>query len=73
MTWNYRILKHTQPDQILFGIHEVFYDPNGSVVGWTKEPITELHESVDSLISDLENLLSDAKKFKDSVLDSGNS
>ena len=36
-------------DSIYYAIHEVYYDENGKVNGWTEEPIRILAESLADL------------------------
>lgn len=38
MSWSYRIIKYADDDG--YGLHEVYFDPNGEVTGWTENPIT---------------------------------
>lgn len=52
--WNYRVIKHTHENgQVEFGIYEVFYFDDGSVKGWTKEPLTPTSPSLAELKEDL--------------------
>lgn len=42
-TWNYRVMRHTHryendEEEINYYIHEVHYDDEGKVTGWTKDP-----------------------------------
>lgn len=57
MTWNYRIIKHA--DHV--SLHEVFYDDDGSVNGWTARPISFVNDDAEGLIKDLERALNDAR------------
>ena len=67
MTWNYRIMRRKYKDGTqTYSVHEVYYDPTG----WTEESIVDVGAtSVEELISTLEMILADAKKYKDDVLD----
>jgi len=61
MTWNHRIVrkfyKHVhRDDTMLFQIHEVFYNPDGSVMSITEEPTRIMEESVEDLQKTLERL-----------------
>lgn len=54
MSWNHRIIRHIKPrthmdDAIYYAIHEVYYDENGKVNGWTEDPIEIMEESLDDL------------------------
>ncbi len=64
-TWNYRIMKHkvdlstlsdslrklleNQDDNYWYGIHEVYYDENGKVDGWTDCEIQPFGETPEEL------------------------
>jgi hypothetical protein len=62
MTWNYRVMKRkNQSGEYDFGIYEVYYDDKGSVVSWTKEPITPVSPSEEGLDHEL-NLMREALK-----------
>jgi hypothetical protein len=62
MTWNYRVIKRkNQSGEYDFGIYEVYYDDKGSVVSWTKEPITPVCPSEEGLDHEL-NLMREALK-----------
>ena len=39
MTWNKRIIRRDHPMGVTFSIHEVFYDNEGEIDGWTAEPV----------------------------------
>lgn len=56
-TWNYRVMRHqhTHTDgevETTYAIHEVYYDEEGKVKNWTKEPT---------------GILSDSQDFKDAL------
>jgi hypothetical protein len=68
MTWNFRIMKTDKGGWISYSIHEVYYDENKNVLGYT-DALTGSNISVEELISDLERQLEDAKKCKDNILD----
>jgi hypothetical protein len=38
MSWSYRILKYADNDG--YGLHEVYFDANNQVTGWTERAIT---------------------------------
>jgi hypothetical protein len=59
-------MKHlNQEGQHEFGIHEVFYDENGKVVGWTEQSLTPVCTSEKELLEEL-NKLNNA--FKEETL-----
>lgn len=39
MTWNYRIIKHVQDDEVYYGVHEVFYNANRQPSGYSVQPV----------------------------------
>lgn len=69
--WNHRIIRHVESrthmdDSIYYAIHEVYYDENGKVNGWTEEPIRIMEESLEDLKVTLQRLL---ESFDNPVLD----
>lgn len=63
MTWNYRIIKYDTNKNIVYRIHEVFYDEKGKIEGFTEDAVFAQGETVDELISDLQMMINDAKKY----------
>ena len=59
MTWNYRVICKADPNGPgeLFGIHEVYYDSNGRIEGWTEEPCDPFGESLDELHAEMEMMM----------------
>ena len=71
MHWNNRIFKKEipRPDGEIYTyyeMHETFYD--GDKLSWTVDAKKPFGESVDELIECLEQMLKDAKKSKDDIL-----
>ena len=69
--WNHRIIRHIEhrthmDDSIYYAIHEVYYDEDGKVKGWTEEPIRILEESLEDLKATLQRL---SESFNNPVLD----
>ena len=63
MTWSYRIMKHSDG---WLGLHEVFYDDDGKVNGWTEEAVKFVaweDEGPAGIIKSLEMALADAKNL----------
>lgn len=52
-TWNYRVMRNGD----LFAIHEVYYDENGKVEGYTQNPVCPSGESLEELKGDIEYYL----------------
>lgn len=67
--WNHRIIRHKEPSEDWYAIHETYYDEEGLPYAWTVEPGKPVGENVDGLIWILERMLEDAKRFKDDVID----
>lgn len=66
MYWNNRILKHTLKNgEELYGIHEVYYDKDDTVEGWTSKPMTGLFDSVEDLVDNLKAMYDDVSKHKE--------
>lgn len=40
MSWNHRMLAHQLKDEIVFKIHEVYYDENNNPKLYTKDPVS---------------------------------
>jgi len=69
MHWNNRIFKHVNKHGTTYAIHECYYDEKGKPDGWTNEPMCGHYDTVDDLIGSLEQMLRDAKRSKNDVLD----
>jgi hypothetical protein len=62
MTWNHRVVKRTFNDEVFYGIHEVYYDDDGTINGCTMEPVAIQEESVEDLEVTLTRMLQCAVK-----------
>lgn len=62
MTWNYRVIKYDTDKDVICRIHEVFYNENRDIEGFTKEAVFPQGESLEELISDLQLMIGDARK-----------
>lgn len=48
--WNHRVIKKIYEDgEEEYGIHEVFYNTDGTIFGYTQEPVRVACESIDAL------------------------
>ena len=58
-SWNYRVIRKPTPDtdSVVYQIHEVYYREDGTIEGWTAEPVTPLGESVEELREDIRYFL----------------
>lgn len=63
--WNYRIIKTIEQGQPLYRIHEVYYNDNGKIEGWTEEPMLPYGESLDELREDIHYFL---QAFREPIL-----
>lgn len=57
MAWNYRIMRHSGAaaanDEPFYAVHEVHYDQDNRVNGWTEEPVGCSGETVAELSRDI--------------------
>jgi hypothetical protein len=60
--WNNRIVKHEKDDSVWYSVHEVFYNENGGINGYTEEPISIIGETVEEVKSQLEMIMKDIEK-----------
>jgi len=47
--WNHRVIKRTTEREVLYGIHEVFYNDDGSIYAYTEETVRAQCESIEEL------------------------
>ena len=45
--WNYRVIKSVVDDEDSFAVHEVYYNDDGSIMGWIDTPVTLVSEESD--------------------------
>lgn len=64
MHWNHRVMVH---EDGLYGIHEVYYESEGTAVGWTYGAISPGGETLEELQAEYEQM---ASAFDKPVLDS---
>jgi len=58
MSWNYRVFKKSDVDGMeYYEIHEVYYDEEGKIEGWTEACVSPAGLSEDELKRDLLNML----------------
>lgn len=57
MTWNHRVVRAVQNGEEGYSIREVFYNDDGSISMWTKDPIDPYGETLDGLRLTLERML----------------
>ena len=62
--WSNRIVKHEKDDTVWYGVHEVFYNDNGGINGYTEDPITILGETEKDVKSQLEMIMKDIENHE---------
>ena len=62
MSWNYRILKSKDGKDDWYQIHEVYYDKDNNVNGWTENGATVNGNTIDEIRSSLELMLKSLDK-----------
>ena len=69
--WNYRIIRkyHKESDVSTYHIHEVYYDDENMIEGWTQSPVEPMGESLEELRNDIVHFL---KAFEKPVLTESN-
>ena len=56
MSFNHRLIRvpGTEPDDVTYEVHEVYYDKDGKPTGHTENPVTFGGDSVEDVASSLE-------------------
>jgi hypothetical protein len=65
--WNYRVIRkyHKESDSNTYQIHEVYYDDEHKIEGWTQSPVGPMGESLAELRNDIQHFI---KAFQKPVL-----
>lgn len=65
--WNYRVIRkyHEESDSSTYQIHEVYYDDENMIEGWTQSPVEPMGESLAELRNDIQYFI---KAFQKPVL-----
>jgi len=53
MSWNYRVFRKTCAGHAFYEIHEVYYRLDGTIKGWTENPINPSGETPEELKQDI--------------------
>ena len=61
---NNRIVQHEKDGTVYYSVHEVFYNENGGINGYTEDPITILGETVEDVKCQLEMIMKDIEKHE---------
>jgi hypothetical protein len=64
LMWNNRIVKHEKDDAVWYSVHEVFYNDNGGINGYTEDPISIVGETVEDVKSQLKMIMKDIEKHE---------
>ena len=56
MTWNHRLVKRTHGDDVLYAIHEVYYDDQGAPESVTEDPVGVAEQSKDDIKTTLRHM-----------------
>ena len=56
-TWNHRVMRRVTKYGTYYGVHEVYYDSEGKVDGYTMHPVNIAGESVEEIKEYLEMIL----------------
>ena len=56
MTWNHRLVKRTHGAQVLYGIHEVYYDEQGNPESITQDPVVVSEQSKGDVMTTLRHM-----------------
>lgn len=56
-TWNHRVMRRTTKYGTYYGVHEVYYDSEGKVDGYTIHPVSVAGESVEEIKEYLQMIL----------------
>jgi hypothetical protein len=62
MSWNYRVMRKTVDGETSWGVHEVFYDDDGRVTGWTPEPVAVAGDSLEEIQQQLARMAEAAER-----------
>jgi hypothetical protein len=62
-------MRHKKAKEDYFGLHEVYYDENDNVMGYSENPLTGLFDSVEELIVSHRMMVEDAEKRKEKIID----
>lgn len=66
MSWNYRIIRRKKGNAVCLEIHEVYYNLDGSIKGWTENSIIPSGETIEELKQDFSKQL---LAFESPILD----
>lgn len=57
MSWNHRVIRRKSglgfEPEFIYAVHEVYYDENGEIDGWTEQPVSPAGDDLEQLSGDL--------------------
>jgi hypothetical protein len=57
MSWNHRVIRRKSglghEPEFIYAVHEVYYNENGEIDGWTAQPVSPAGDDLKQLGSDL--------------------
>jgi hypothetical protein len=56
MTWDYRLVKRTYRGEVLYGLHEVYYDDQGTPESITEDPVGVAEQSKGDIMTTLRHM-----------------
>lgn len=65
-TWNYRLMRRSAIGETTIAIHEVYYDEDDHIEGWTETPCHPIGNTVCGLMDEIVTML---EAFDKPVLD----
>jgi len=63
MTWNYRIIKHDENENVWFAVHEVFYNYDNTIMGYTQDPISIVGDDAGDCITTANMIIRDLERL----------
>lgn len=60
--WHYRLILHDQDSKPWYGLHEVYYDQENNITGWTENPVRftcDAEEGIEGVTHALANAVHD--------------
>lgn len=57
MSWNFRVLRRTVGHEVIYGIHEVYYDDAGTPRSCSSDAIEPYGDTVDDLRQELQHMV----------------
>ncbi len=62
MTWDYRVVLRTVGDESVYAIHEVYYDDDETITGYTENSVSPQGDTFEDLVKDLQLMIRGTEK-----------